>query len=100
MNDFYTKRLAMFAGAGVEQESGDSRNALTRLAIWLSAGLLKLKKLQLGEPKEDENLLPTLGWTICGYQWSTYIAYMGNKNEDDSVSFFLVKSIFHDPELI
>lgn len=85
--DANTKRLALFSGIEVKQENGGKDEALVQLAIWLAAGLENLRRLgELGQkrPYLCKELHPTVGWTVIGHDWHTYIAYMANQDGRDT----------------
>lgn len=85
--DANTRRLALFSGIEVKQENGGKDEALAQLAIWLAAGLENLRRLsKLGrkQPHLDEELHPTVGWTVIGHDWYTYIAYRANQDGRDT----------------
>jgi len=85
--DANTKRLALFSGIEVKQENGGKDEALAQLAIWLSAGLENVRRLgELGQKRQylGEELRPTVGWTVIGHDWHTYIAYRASKDGRDT----------------
>lgn len=85
--DANTKRLALFSGIEVKQENGGKDEALVQLAIWLAAGLESLRRLgELGQkrPYMAQELCPTVGWTVIGHDWHTYIAYMATQDGQNS----------------
>lgn len=63
----------------VKSDDGGKKEALAQLAIWLAAGLEKIR--QLGEQVKGEGkdpadwLLPNIGLTIIGHDWYIYLAY-------------------------
>jgi hypothetical protein len=77
--DAFTKRILLFSGMEVKSDDGGKKEALAQLAIWLAAGLEKVR--QLGEQVRAEGqdsinwLLPSLGLTIIGHDWYIYLAY-------------------------
>lgn len=84
--DANTKRLALFSGIEVKQENGGKDEALVQLAIWLAAGLENVRRLgDIGHerPCTVGDLKPTVGWTVIGHDWHTYIAYMASENGRD-----------------
>ncbi|KAF2633280.1 hypothetical protein BU25DRAFT_355489 [Macroventuria anomochaeta] len=85
--DANTKRLALFSGIEVKQENGGKDEALVQLAIWLAAGLENTRRLgDLGQeqPYTAGDLKPTVGWTVIGHDWHTYIAYMASRDGRDT----------------
>lgn len=84
--DANTKRLALFSGIEVKQENGGKDEALAQLAIWLAAGLENVRRLgEIGQKRKylGGELCPTVGWTIVGHDWHTYIAYRANQDGRD-----------------
>lgn len=77
--DTSTKRLALFSGIEVKTENGGKDEALVQLAIWLCAGLEILRRLSESGQRGLEELFPTVGWTVIGHDWHTYIAYMSEE---------------------
>ncbi|KAL3477471.1 hypothetical protein BJX99DRAFT_269872 [Aspergillus californicus] len=79
--DAFTKRILLFSGMEVKSDEGSKKEALAQLAIWLAAGLEKIR--QLGEQVKGEGegedstnwLLPSIGLTIIGHDWYIYLAY-------------------------
>jgi hypothetical protein len=88
--DAFTKRILLFSGMEVKLDDGGNKEALAQLAIWLAAGLEKIR--QLGEQVKGEGedsinwMLPSLGLTIIGHDWYIYLAY---KVGHEVVSTFL-----------
>ncbi|KAE8351284.1 hypothetical protein BDV28DRAFT_137442 [Aspergillus coremiiformis] len=83
--DAFTKRTILFSGIEVKADDGGKKEALAQLAIWLSANLerlVRLGELVQGTPVLDPTnwLFPTVGHTVIGHDWFTYIAYrVGNE---------------------
>jgi hypothetical protein len=75
--DAFTKRILLFSGMEVKSDDGGKKEALAQLAIWLAAGLEKVR--QLGEQVRAEGedsinwLLPSVGLTIIGHDWYIYL---------------------------
>lgn len=86
--DTSTKRLALFSGIEVKTENGGKDEALVQLAIWLCAGLEILRRLSESGQRGLEELFPTVGWTVIGHDWHTYIAYMSE--EQSKPTFYVV----------
>jgi hypothetical protein len=69
--DAFTKRILLFSGMEVKLDDGGKKEALAQLAIWLAAGLEKIR--QLGEQVKGEGgdsitwMPPSLGLTIIGH---------------------------------
>lgn len=85
--DANTKRLALFSGIEVKQENGGKDEALAQLAIWLAAGLENVRRLaEIGQKRQFsvEELRPTVGWTIIGHDWHTYIAHRVHQDGRDT----------------
>jgi hypothetical protein len=85
--DANTKQLALFSGIEVKQENGGKDEALVQLAIWLAAGLENVKRLNsLGQGRScmTRELRPTVGWTVIGHDWHTYISYMASEGGRDT----------------
>jgi hypothetical protein len=77
--DAFTERVLFFSGIEVKSDDGGKKEALAQLAIWLAAGLEKIRQLGeqvKGEGEESINwMLPSLGLTIIGHDWYIYLAY-------------------------
>jgi len=77
--DAFTKRVILFSGVEVKPDDGGKKEALAQLAIWLTASLEKNRSLGKMVKHEDTDLsdwlLPTVGITVVGHDWSTYIGY-------------------------
>lgn len=77
--DAFTKRVLLFSGMEIKSDDGGKKEALAQLAVWLAAGLEKIR--QLGEQLKDEGedsinwMLPSLGLTVIGHDWYIYLAY-------------------------
>jgi hypothetical protein len=85
--DANTKRLALFSGIEVKQENGGKDEALVQLAIWLAAGLDNIKRLSnLGHkrPYRAGEFKATVGWTVIGHDWHTYVAYTATQDGRDT----------------
>lgn len=102
-------RLVSFGGIEVKQSNGSEDEARLQLALWLSAGLRKVKGLRNASQgpctahKEDSarefesaethddladqsEIPPALGWTIKGDEWKLYMAWFNNDSSDEIVS--------------
>ncbi|KAE8407142.1 hypothetical protein BDV37DRAFT_280398 [Aspergillus pseudonomiae] len=81
--DAFTKRTILFSGIEVKADDGGKKEALAQLAIWLSANLerlVRLGELVKGPLNPTDWLFPTVGYTVIGHDWFTYIAYrVGNE---------------------
>ncbi|KAL4793259.1 hypothetical protein BDV19DRAFT_366909 [Aspergillus venezuelensis] len=82
--DAFTKRILLFSGMEVKSDEGSKKEALAQLAIWLAAGLEEIRRLGeqvMGESEGSVDwLLPSIGITIIGHDWYTYLAYkIGNE---------------------
>ena len=89
--DAFTKRVALFSGVEAKQSNGGNQEAIAQLGIWLAAGLKKNQRLAERTRGRDsfrvEELRPTVGWTVVGHDWHTYIAFRGVfKGQDRVVS--------------
>jgi len=87
--DANTKRLSLFSGIEVKQENGGKDEALAQLAIWLVAGLENVRRLgEIGQKRRylGEELSPTVGWTVIGHDWHTYIAHRANQDGRDTIN--------------
>ena len=77
--DAFTKRVILFSGVEVKPDDGGKKEALAQLAIWLTASLEKNRSLgklvKHGDTDLSDWLLPTVGITVVGHDWSTYIGY-------------------------
>lgn len=76
--DAFNKRTILFSGIEVKPDDGGKKEALAQLSIWLNANLEKMRRLQVlaqGSQPVPMNILPTVGLTVIGHDWYTYIAY-------------------------
>jgi hypothetical protein len=75
--DAYTKLVALFSGLEVKPDDGGKKEALAQLTIWLTAGIRRTAQLyQIAEEGSAEGRVPpTLGFTVIGHDWHTYMAY-------------------------
>ncbi|KAE8380472.1 hypothetical protein BDV26DRAFT_279535 [Aspergillus bertholletiae] len=83
ITDAFTKRTILFSGIEVKADDGGKKEVLAQLAIWLSANLerlVRLGELVKGLLNLTDWLFPTVGYTVIGHDWFTYIAYrVGNE---------------------
>ncbi|KAE8150278.1 hypothetical protein BDV25DRAFT_172276 [Aspergillus avenaceus] len=76
--DAFNKRTILFSGIEVKADDGGKKEALAQLAIWLSANLerlVRLGELVKGASVPTDWLVPTIGYTVIGHDWLTYMAY-------------------------
>ncbi|KAE8152048.1 hypothetical protein BDV25DRAFT_77883 [Aspergillus avenaceus] len=84
--DAFTKRTILFSGLEVNADDGGKKAALAQLSLWLTANLEQIQRLgkfvKGGSSVSFEELtLPTVGYTVIGHDWYTYIAYrMGSES--------------------
>ncbi|PLN76117.1 hypothetical protein BDW42DRAFT_188865 [Aspergillus taichungensis] len=86
--DAFNKRTILFSGIEVKPDDGGKQEALAQLSIWLNANLEKMRRLKVlaeGSQPVPMNVRPTVGLTVIGHDWYTYIAYR-LKNETVSVA--------------
>ncbi|KAM3068374.1 hypothetical protein ACMFMG_009512 [Clarireedia jacksonii] len=77
---------ALFSGIEVKPGNGGNDEALIQLAVWFAAGLQNLRRFGELDERPPEDLYPTVGWTVIGHDWYTYIVYTTQGNEKDVVN--------------
>ncbi|PKY04585.1 hypothetical protein P168DRAFT_136543 [Aspergillus campestris IBT 28561] len=93
--DAFNKRTILFSGIEVKPDDEGKKEVLAQLSIRLNATLEKMRRLQVlakGSQPVPMNLLPTVGLTVIGHDWYTYIAY---RLEDEMGSVASSQSCVH-----